>query len=492
MKKVLLMIAAALLLMTQCRKDEMPAVMPETNTVRMTVTAGSGSKTDISAAGAITWSPGDKLYVGYDSKYVGCLEIKSGQNTPTGWFSGNVTLPTGTENGEKTFHFFYLGSNPPAVTSGVSSVEVSFAEQEIYADANNKLVNASAHHIGYGSAKGTVTDGIVTGINVTLVSKVALARFSFTKDAAAYTDALTLSGDKIYSSMTVGFNGSFNHVATPGNITLTGGYGERYVMLVPTGDAIEQTLTFTGSSDEGEGKVPGLESNKFYGKTEPIAVTLTASAPTHEYVDLGLSVKWATCNLGASKPEDYGNYYAWGETAGYNEKMDGKGANAGASYSPGTVKTDYSWTYYKWGNGIKSLGKYVNKTGYGMATLDDLTTLLSEDDAATVAWGSGWRMPTEKEFTELINNTDRNWTTENGVAGWKCANKSDATKYIFLPAAGFRTGTSLRYDGSYGRYWSGSLHTDNPSNGRCLYFSSSEFRMNYAYRCTGYMVRPVR
>ena len=169
--------------------------------------------------------------------------------------------------------------------------------------------------------------------------------------------------------------------------------------------------------------------------------------------------------------------------------MDGEGANAGSSYSPGTVKADYTWDYYKWGSGDYSLGKYVNMADYGMAEPDGLTTLLPVDDAATKNWGSDWRMPTETEFQELIDNTNRSWTTENDVAGWKCANKSDATKYIFLPAAGYRTGTSLCSAGSSGDYWSSSLNEDEVEYGR--YMEIEYGSMGDCIRYYGRTVRPV-
>ncbi|MCQ2300857.1 MAG: fibrobacter succinogenes major paralogous domain-containing protein [Bacteroidales bacterium] len=467
--------------MTQCRKEEMSAVMPEANTVRMTVTASPGSKTDITPAGAITWSSGDILYVGYNGKYVGCLTLQGAGGSATGTFSGDVALTGITDGTEQTFHFYYLGSAERTLSAGATTVDVDFSSQD------GSLANASAQHVGYGSAKGTVTDGIVTGINVTLVSKVALARFSFTKGGADYTDALTLSGTNIFNKMTVNFDGTFKGKTT-GNITLGSGNAERYVMLVPTGDATEQTLTFTGSSDEGEGKVPGLESNKFYGKTEPIAVTLTASAPTHEYVDLGLSVKWATCNLGAEHPYDYGDYYQWGGVTHVTSTEINVGW-AGCPFTNGTYDDNEA-----------VFTKYVPQDeaatyGYG-GFYDDKIVLDADDDAATVAWGSGWRMPTEAEFTELIDNTTRTWYDEgntefNGVAGWKCANKSDATKYIFLPAAGYRDKTSLNTAGSYGYYWSSSLDAGTPEGGRNLRFKSNDFRMRGDLRYYGCTVRPV-
>ncbi|MBO5849722.1 MAG: hypothetical protein J6Q47_00385, partial [Paludibacteraceae bacterium] len=108
----------------------------------------------------------------------------------------------------------------------------------------------------------------------------------------------------------------------------------------------------------------------------------TGTENGHEYVDLGLSVKWATCNVGATRPEYFGNYYAWGET---------------------TPNTDYDWDNYKWCNGSSTtMTKYCTDSDYG--TVDNKTVLDKEDDAAAVNMGGSWRMPTLEEWTELIDN----------------------------------------------------------------------------------------
>jgi hypothetical protein len=136
-----------------------------------------------------------------------------------------------------------------------------------------------------------------------------------------------------------------------------------------------------------------------------------------EYVDLGLSVKWATFNLGASAPEEYGDYFAWGETE---------------------PKAKYGWAQYKWGNGEnKALTKYCNKAAYGVdGFTDNLTQLLPEDDAAHVNWDGNWRMPTAAEFDELINNCTIEKSTMNGVNGYLLTSKINGNS-IFLPMAGY-------------------------------------------------------
>ena len=183
---------------------------------------------------------------------------------------------------------------------------------------------------------------------------------------------------------------------------------------------------------------------------------------TEDYVDLGLpsGIKWATKNLGASKPSDYGDYYAWGETE--------PKPNAG-----------YSWETYKWGTSV-NLTKY-NDT-------DGKTTLDPADDAATAKLGSPWRMPTYDEIKELLDNCTWTWTTQDGKNGYEVKGMNGNS--IFLPAAGGRNGSELSNAGFSGYYWSSSLNTA-AANALYLFFSSGEFGWYYIYRSYGYSVRPV-
>ena len=189
----------------------------------------------------------------------------------------------------------------------------------------------------------------------------------------------------------------------------------------------------------------------------------------HEWVDLGLpsGTKWAACNVGATSPEEYGNYYAWGETE---------------------PKTTYTWATYKWCNGSNTtLTKYNTDSDYG--TVDDKTVLEPEDDAAAVNWGGAWRMPTDAEWAELRENCTWTWTTKNGVNGYEVKGTNDNS--IFLPAAGYRGNDDLGYASYYGYYWSSSLYTYYPSNAWYVFFDSGYvYRLDY-YRCYGQSVRPV-
>ena len=246
-------------------------------------------------------------------------------------------------------------------------------------------------------------------------------------------------------------------------------------------------------------------SGTFYTNKQSITLTqdmtLYAQWFTPTYVDLGLSVKWATCNVGATTPEGYGDYFAWGET------------------SP---KNDYSWSTYKYCKGSETtLTKYNTNSSNG--TVDNKTTLDLSDDAARANWGGKWRMPTQAEQEELINNCTWTKTTQNGVNGYKVTSKTNGNSIflpaadrrytwtwttqsgvngysvtsktngnsIFLPAAGYRKGTSVYSVGSYGCYWSSSLIESGPRDAYYLYYGSGSLDCYNFNRCSGQSVRPV-
>ena len=189
----------------------------------------------------------------------------------------------------------------------------------------------------------------------------------------------------------------------------------------------------------------------------------------YEYVDLGLpsGLKWATCNVGASSPEDYGGYYAWGEIE---------------------EKSNYDWSTYKWCNGsYNTQTKYCTSSSYG--TVDNKTVLDPEDDVAHVKWGGSWRMPTLDEQKELLNNCTWKWTTRNGVNGYTVTGPNGNS--IFLPAAGYRNGTGVLSRGSYGGYWSSSLRSNYSRSAYGLGFASGGRDWYDDGRCIGQSVRPV-
>ena len=205
--------------------------------------------------------------------------------------------------------------------------------------------------------------------------------------------------------------------------------------------------------------------------SEPNIPDPNPNTGNHEYVDLGLSVKWATCNVGATKPEEYGDYFAWGETQ---------------------PKSTYDWSTYKWCRGsYDTQTKYCTNSSYG--TVDNKTTLELSDDAARANWGGSWRMPTDAELTELREQCTWTWTTQNGVYGYKVTSKKSGytNKSIFLPAAGYRNDSSILGAGSYGYYWSSSLRTDYPRSAWYVDFDSGGVYRSNGTRRYGFSVRPV-
>jgi hypothetical protein len=197
-----------------------------------------------------------------------------------------------------------------------------------------------------------------------------------------------------------------------------------------------------------------------YGE-EVSFTTLLDPANGREYVDLGLSVKWATCNVGASSPEEYGDYFAWGETSTKETYDKDNCPTYGLSYSE-----------------LQSQG-YIDSEG----------NLTAQYDAATANWGGSWRMPTNEEQEELLGNCTWEWTTQNGVNGYKVTGPNGNS--IFLPPAGYRDGSSLNYAGSCGGYWSSTLRDIPYAN--LLDFRSSNRGMGSSYdgRYVGWSVRSV-
>ncbi len=190
---------------------------------------------------------------------------------------------------------------------------------------------------------------------------------------------------------------------------------------------------------------------------------------------------WADTNIGAENPEDYGYYFWWGDTIGYkrenNKWVATDGSSSNFSFSSGNTPT-----YVKNNSALLSAG-YIDSTG----------NLVPAHDAAHVHWGGNWRMPTDAEFSALIENCTTTWTTRNGVYGRLFTGKGVyADRSIFLPAAGHGYDSSLSASGSYGNYWSSTPSSSRSSHALYLYFDSSNFCRSSYNRYFGQSVRPVR
>ncbi len=240
-------------------------------------------------------------------------------------------------------------------------------------------------------------------------------------------------------------------------------------------------LTLTATPNQGYTFAQWSDGNTDNPRTITVTQDSTFTAVfeeiTPEYVDLGLpsGTLWATCNVGATAPEQAGDYFAWGET---EPKENYDWTNEG----------DYKWGVAKWnGETYEGMTKYNNEDG--------LLTLEAADDAATANWGGKWRTPTQKEMQELLDECQRDWTTDyngTGKAGYIITSKAEGnTNAIFLPAAGYYDQSYLTLVGSQGYYWSSSLYEESPSVVNVLYFGSDFYIGSFNRRCSGYSVRPV-
>lgn len=197
--------------------------------------------------------------------------------------------------------------------------------------------------------------------------------------------------------------------------------------------------------------------------------TVSGKTAGHSYVDLGLpsGTLWATCNLGARKPTDFGSYFAWGETE---------------------QKEDYFWRSYAFG--FKNLFKYCSHEEYGQ--VDNLSSLQPDDDAAAVLWGRGWQMPSREQLKELLERCDWEWTDNfagTDVAGSLGISRANG-RLIFLPAAGFYGNADLVHDGAQACYWSSSL-ADDDYGAHALFFLPADALWKPQSRYTGLPIRPV-
>ena len=223
----------------------------------------------------------------------------------------------------------------------------------------------------------------------------------------------------------------------------------------------------TGTSYNNKASITPTQSITLYAQWK----VSTGIADGHEWVDLGFGTKWATMNVGAESPEDYGDYFAWAETS---------------------TKSTYNWSTYKWWSvNANSLTKYCGKSQYG--AVDNRVIVNSSDDAAYVNWGSNWRYPSQNEFSTLMNPnfTKWTWTTQNGVNGYKVTSLINGNS-IFLPAAGMYKDSNTIGVGTYGYYWTDLVYSYQPFESYMPYFNSKEKDSGTTnMRYEGCSIRPV-
>ena len=264
---------------------------------------------------------------------------------------------------------------------------------------------------------------------------------------------------ELYVSLDNGqiFEGPLNNVS--GNIGKNQEQGKRKMIVWDAykefGDFESDKVKFKFITDEHE-------------RSQISQIEKSGSYNGHRYVDLGLpsGTLWATCNVGANKPEEYGDYYAWGET------------NVKSNYSIKTYK------YYDNLNGVVT--KYNISPSFGQ--VDNIMFLSSNDDAATSKWGKGWSIPSRNDWIELQNYCKWTWSKQNGIAGYNvCGTNGNC---IFLPAAGYRGSNEARLSGFEARYWSNVLNSGFERSW-CAFFDSTDINVSACFRGYGCSIRPV-
>lgn len=305
-------------------------------------------------------------------------------------------------------------------------------------------------------------------------------------DPAIYVESVSL--DKTELELSVGETATLTATVLPENATY------KMVTWSSSDHSIATIATFSNGvlAAVAPGTATITVTTLDGGKTATCTVTVKEPEPytvvTPEAVDLGLSVKWASFNLGAAKPEEFGDYFAWGETEPFYISLD-----------PLVWKPDkrygYNWMHYKWAMGSETtLTKYCSDEAYGYnGFTDGKITLDPEDDAAQVNLGDKWRMPTDQEWEELTSNCSFVWTQQNGVGGFTVTSKKPGftDKSIFLPAAGVWFWQSLSSAGSEGYYWSLTGYRDSQTCSYGFWFNSSSPGCCSLERCFGFAIRPV-
>ncbi|MCQ2309361.1 MAG: hypothetical protein MJZ78_05205 [Bacteroidales bacterium] len=312
------------------------------------------------------------------------------------------------------------------------------------------------------------------------------------------------------------------YVAIPADFVPEGGNPkeETYVFSAPDSGLDDVEIPFPigansfYTSDDGSGQ----------GSGDPIVIKPEQPTPQHEAVNMGLpapydKLEWSKYNLGVD-PEDldaaadwYGDYYAWGATeTWYSAGGQTSSPTWKEGYSDGYSRANCPFTNGTYSNSNKkAFTKYIptGKTDYwaGDGDPDNKLVLESSDDAATQAWGGGWRMPTTEEWKALYDNNTFEWLAADvesaKVSGFKAVaagylvikgkdSSLDPTVYLFLPAAGCRYDASLLDAGSNGYYWSSSLYSSSPRSAYYMFISGNVSPQSYNYRYYGFTVRPVR
>ena len=472
MKKFYLIIGAALLCLAGCDKavTTTPIATPQQLKLNFTINNGMAPATK---SVKTDWADGDKVYVFFgkpaDHPTPAYLMLtRSGSSWTETWTEGLEAEIAATSSGTLTAFFSPMD---------IDAVSYDSSKERYYFSGKNFCFALSCTNTAY-----TVSDGVLSATLDMKLSDQSLVQF-FLPGEASNAANLTLSSEYILKyrisgiinvgqivSHYDGYGDPIPGFAFDGGVIFSGS-----LSVTESGKEKSYTLTIVdnkGTDDESDDVTYTLTKTATISQKDAIllpALSEWSEGEVHEYVEMGDGLKWATMNVGATKPEEYGDYFAWGETA---------------------AKTDYSWsTYFDTSDGGSTFTKYAT---------DKKTVLDLEDDAARQIWKGNWRIPTDAEWTALRNGDNFKWTWTDDYEGTGVAGRIVTSKVsgyegntIFLPAAGRRNGSNLEDVDSYGYYWSSSLHGVISGNVRDAYFNSESVGKYNGKRYYGFSVRPV-
>ncbi len=455
-------LAALTLLVAACEKEVEDNGVAENNAAK-TYTAvmeqiSDDTRSSVTTAGVFSWEIGDQIaVVGESIENTASLTVTDGVGT----FTTSVETP--------------VYATYPRIAKSYSEGTLTVTLPSSYGDSETVYkASTNAAMLADMSATGEQTTETVTFNHLGSVLLIRLSDVPVGANKLVFTTDQKISGDFAVSDL----------AGTPVISTSASESDNTVTFNFKAVESVQTEMDFYVPLPEGtytrfDIELYNKNNVKVYSKKTGASATgkriarkqliiLPVLPVTHEYVDLGLSVLWATTNVGADSPEDYGDYFAWGEVAPET------GANP-----------DYDWDTYDLAESSYFMTKYSDT--------DNMKELEAVDDAATANWGGDWRMPTKDELKELNNSSNCKWTWDSVRKGYVVTSlKSGYTdKSIFLPAAGYYLGTALYRSGSDGYYWS-SIRTDSDdAYGGGLYFDSGKTGIDNNARYQGKPVRPI-
>ena len=474
--------------LTSCQ-NELAELTPsggERITLSVTQDDAAATRTYLNDDKKVVWSTGDAFSL-FDTKNINQpFELTKGAGNTTGEFGGTVSADSREE-----YYAVYPYGADYTISSGTVTGVILPAEQTAVANGFDK---SAAIMTGYTTdAKNLAFKQLCAFVQITTESATKKIVFKTNgTESLAGTLSVAIDEEGIgTATVTSGGTGTVTLVPAGNEESIAAG---TYLIAVLPG-TLEQGFTMECVGTDGDGLTRSYNgSTSVLNRkavinmgTASVAQGWTGTMNGHGYVDLGIrmdgkKILFATCNVGADSPEEYGDYFAWGATEPYYTGYTMNGTSVTAPVWKDGMSDGY----------LQTNAPYYSGSAYTKYT--DGNVLAAEDDAASVQWGADWRMPTIEEMQALYDNTTNVWTdnyNNTGIAGRIfTGNGNYANSSLFLPAAGGFNGASCNYGGSYGYYWYSTLLIG--TRGRSLNFRSDFVypQSNY-YRYYGFSVRAV-